>query len=940
MIEEIRQAGQAAIGEYEKLLRDRRTTAEAIAATAQRVSEIVSENGARVYDRIEPFVEALTALRRVRGEAISLHELKHADAERIDELETRVAEQTAQISERTVAFLVDERSLEPYRQRADAFDAKIAEQATVLDARALGEDVADAAAALELLIEVVGNLEMDDATLRTAIIDRVSAIFATINAARSTLRARTSELGQAEGAAEFASQIKLVEQSVTNYLDLCDTPESTDQYQTRVMIQLEELEGKFSEFDAFVVELVEKRDEVVRAFDARRVSLLEQRNRRAQSMAEAADRVLAGVKSRVDRMESVNEINSYLAGDLMVDKARDLIDRLRNLGDPVKADDVQSRLNTIREEAVRQLKDRQDLQADGVNTIRFGRHVFSVNTQPVELTTAVRGGDLQLHLTGTRFYETVDDPELIEARAYWNRPLVSESDTVYRGEYLAYRMLREVESLPADEREAVMHESEDERLARVQAYMAPRYREGYVKGVHDRDATLIFTQLLDLSAKVGLLRYPTRPRALASAYWQASAGRDDRRELEHQLQGFGRVVATFPHAGKQPVYIAELARRIDTFAKGFACFDGVSIELAAKYLFAELVRAINPASPHEFVVGPEATDLSHAFLTHLRATKSLNAYQESVDALADLGPRYVLIRDWVEAYAKSASDETMLAFVDETAAILLEGTHRPNVSRLIDVSVRREIEGLVGDHTVIEQGQVTIDYHAMISKLDRFVTHEVPAFELFQAAKKRVVEAAAVRMRVHEFEPRVLSSFVRNRLVDQVFLPLIGDNLAKQMGTADTNTRTDRMGLLLLISPPGYGKTTLMEYIAARLGVVFIKVNGPALGHGVTSLDPHEAPNAAAREEVNKLNLAFEMGDNVVIYVDDIQHTNPEFLQRFISLCDGTRRIEGVYRGQTRTYDLRGRKVAVVMAGNPYTESGEKFRLPDMLTNRADTYNL
>jgi predicted methyltransferase MtxX (methanogen marker protein 4) len=28
------------------------------------------------------------------------------------------------------------------------------------------------------------------------------------------------------------------------------------------------------------------------------------------------------------------------------------------------------------------------------------------------------------------------------------------------------------------------------------------------------------------------------------------------------------------------------------------------------------------------------------------------------------------------------------------------------------------------------------------------------------------------------------------------------------------------------------------------------------------------------------------------------------------------------------------------MAGNPYTESGQKFKLPDMLANRADTYNL
>ncbi|MCG8508870.1 MAG: hypothetical protein MI741_06535, partial [Rhodospirillales bacterium] len=76
------------------------------------------------------------------------------------------------------------------------------------------------------------------------------------------------------------------------------------------------------------------------------------------------------------------------------------------------------------------------------------------------------------------------------------------------------------------------------------------------------------------------------------------------------------------------------------------------------------------------------------------------------------------------------------------------------------------------------------------------------------------------------------------------------------------------------------------------------------------------------------------------IYVDDIQHTSSEFLQKFISLCDAQRRIEGVYKGHTRTYDFRGRKVAVVMAGNPYTESGERFKIPDMLANRADTYNL
>ena len=222
----------------------------------------------------------------------------------------------------------------------------------------------------------------------------------------------------------------------------------------------------------------------------------------------------------------------------------------------------------------------------------------------------------------------------------------------------------------------------------------------------------------------------------------------------------------------------------------------------------------------------------------------------------------------------------------------------------------------------------------------KFERNVVPQFVNFHALKQQVIKRERARLRLDEFKPKVLSSFVRNQLIDQVYLPLVGDNLAKQIGAAGASKRTDLMGLLLVISPPGYGKTTLMEYISSRLGIVFIKINGPALGHSVVSLDPEEAPNAAAREEIVKLNFALEMGDNVMICVDDIQHCNPEFLQKFISLCDGQRRIEGVWRGKPRTYDLRGRKVAVVMAGNPYTESGQKFKIPDMLANRADTYNL
>jgi hypothetical protein len=37
-----------------------------------------------------------------------------------------------------------------------------------------------------------------------------------------------------------------------------------------------------------------------------------------------------------------------------------------------------------------------------------------------------------------------------------------------------------------------------------------------------------------------------------------------------------------------------------------------------------------------------------------------------------------------------------------------------------------------------------------------------------------------------------------------------------------------------------------MEYVADRLGLIFVRINCPALGHHVTSIDPATAPNSAA----------------------------------------------------------------------------------------------
>ena len=483
--------------------------------------------------------------------------------------------------------------------------------------------------------------------------------------------------------------------------------------------------------------------------------------------------------------------------------------------------------------------------------------------------------------------------------------------------------------------------------------MGPRYEEAYSKGVHDHDAAILLRALLEMKTTIGLLRFQTRARAMARVFWRQFGDPADKQRMAATLRGFGTVVRLFPNATAQAQYVAGLRTMLAGFAAQTELYPDFLVDEAAEYLFCELTgagretlsspsgRGQGEGRQETFIVSRRAADLAAAFQRHLQQHNFAETFAASVDAVQTAPvDRVLLLRDWIEAFLEPRPETQPddWEYVDEVVACLLDGPGEPE--HIVDGQVTRELSGLAGTHPLTAGGRYHLNYNRFMFKLDQFERRVVPLYRRFVQSKKALVDAARDDMKLEEFRPRVLTSFVRNKLIDEVYLPLIGDNLAKQIGVAGEQKRTDRMGLLLVISPPGYGKTTLMEYIANRLGLIFMKINGPAIGHRVTSLDPAEAPNAAAREELLRLNLAFEMGDNVMLYVDDIQHCHAEFLQKFISLCDAQRKIEGVYKGRTRTYDLRGRKVCVVMAGNPYTESGEMFRIPDMLANRADIYNL
>ncbi|WP_326670977.1 DNA repair ATPase [Streptomyces sp. NBC_01257] len=912
---ELRDTAQQVLAEFDAVREQTRHAAEAVEETAERITALVRRVRGEAPRSAADWVGRLTELRHAHGHLATLAEMRYADTGRIAELTAATADDLTAAGRRAVAFLSGEDAFAGYHEDVARLTEEAGELATVADASALGERLAGMTDGLSTVTDVVTGLDIGDGVVRTSILERIAEVLGGVNRARATLDARRRTLLDREGRAEFAAEFALLGQAVTAALAAADTPDACDDQLARLLLQLENLEARFAEFDDFLAELGERRTEVYEAFSARRQTLQDAVARRTERLAGSAARVLDTVARRSAALPDADAVHTYFASDPMVAKVRRTAGELRALGDTVRAEELEGQLLAARQEAGRALRDRSELYTDDGATIRLGRHRFAVNTQPFELTLVPQGEGLAFAVTGTDYRMPVTDPEFAATRPYWDQSLPSESPAVYRGEHLAARLLAE----QGADRLTALDDVELATLVRESA--AASYDEGYQRGVHDEDATAILAALLRLHTGAGLLRHPPAVRAAAQLFWVHGADEARRTSWTRRARSLARARETFGLTPAVDALQEEWAAAIDV--------DGSAA--VASYLFEELT-----SGPDGFVTGAAV----RGFLDKFRRTAGSSAYDDDLTALGDdLPARRQLVEGWLTSYARASG--TDLDAGDIAEAVAVELCPEPLLTRYEgDAPLTATVDGLLGVHPRVERGRLTVRIDELLSRTAGFRARTVPGFRDYQRRRTALVAAERARLRLDDHRPRVMSAFVRNRLLDEVYLPLIGDSLAKQLGTADAGRRTDSQGLLLLVSPPGYGKTTLMEYVADRLGLVLVKISGPNLGHEVTSLDPAQARGATARQEIEKINFALEAGNNTLLYLDDIQHTSPELLQKFIPLCDATRRIEGVRDGEPRSYDLRGKRFAVCMAGNPYTESGERFRVPDMLANRADVWNL
>ena len=922
-LKEIRTTAENAIEEFDKVVRIKAETNKALDEEKKNATALFDKIKFTRFEKIDEFVFLLSELRAQTGRIISLKELRYTDLVLIEKLEAETREQVAKLSEACVQFLVKDKALEPYKKRIQEKEGKIDAVQKVIEGKKLLEDFDQVGKDLELLIEIVGNLKIEDTSLSTKIIDDISLIFSTLNQVKAKLKNKISSLGSVEANAQFFAQLKLIDQSIVSYLDLSDTVPKCDDYLAKIMLQLEELQGKFAENEDFLEKITEKQENIYEAFESRKNQILDARNKKVTNISSSSERILKSIQSKLKQLDSVDKINAYYASDILIDKVRENVKQLFELEDSGKAESLATALKSAREDAIRQLRDKQDL-FEGENTIKFGKYRFATNQQVLDLSILKKEDGFYFHLLGTDYFEKIKNDILDQNETLWEQELVSENDEVSRAEYLANLVFQK----------AVKSEDKKLDLVALSTEIAKeRYSDAYTKGVHDVDAAKIAAVLLHKYQEAEILAYASKYRICALLAWY-NLNEEKRDAFDQKIKAAGMIQSVFPEAADYQHLLLQLKQPIQAFNQEFKIFDiqqESEYMMAAKYLYEEFL------TDNFWSMSESAVKMYKSFTKFLVSKKKVDAFETSLKQTLHIADKYVLAKHWLKSYTEN-QNATDYFIAEEVCFVMLKGL--PESKKSIAFEATAKLENLLSNHPLIQDGIYHFDYYNFIEKLNNYSQSVVPAFEAFKEQKSALIEGYKQKLRLHEFKPRVLSSFVRNQLIDKVYLNIIGDNLAKQIGESGDAKRTDRQGLLLLISPPGYGKTTLMEYICNRLGLVFVKINGPAIGHDIVSLDPNEAKNAAAKQELQKLNFGLEMGNNIMLYLDDIQHCNPEFLQKFISLTDAQRKIEGIYNDVPKTYDLRGKKVCVVMAGNPYTESGDKFRVPDMLANRADIYNL
>jgi ATPase involved in DNA repair/ATPase family associated with various cellular activities (AAA) len=910
---ELRKSAGDVLDEMATVTDGQREAALRLSEGEKEVADFLATSELALRDA-DAFIESLTRAKGTLSKLATLSEVRYIDQDAVAVLSTRVEETYENLGGKAVEFLGQPKAFDGLLGTL-AEAGRVGGRATV--AAGIDEQIAiieTVGSRTSLLTEVVGALDVADVTKRTAVLGALSGVLAERNSVRAQLDVRRAGLRATENEAAFAATNGVVGQRLQSSLLLATTPNACDSGMAELLADVENAELAYGDVERFAAALDLRRNEISDAFARRRDELVQQRHARIERVVLSAQRTLATLSERASQQADRSLVDTLFATDPLAARVKAAIVELRSLGEEGRSGELEVSLAAARDAARRAVTDRSELFADGM--VLLGKHRVGVNNERFDIRLALDPNEptdspnrVVARLTGTELTIPLPhntDSELVRLHPEWiEQSYGSETPTICRALALALAAVDGGLDL------AVIG-APGKAVSALRDFAAAHPELGAEPGIHDEDAARFLAALRPVLSGGFGLQMPGRLRG-AAAIFRHRLSPESRKEVERKLRTVAALGSTSRRtvAGVVEQWRSELdpllgAFSVDPDQRSHAMLDIVHL-LADPVQLAMSATAARHA--HEIRVWATGADIE------FDSQNLTEIFQVVVDRLSRGNSEH------------SAADADLAGEV--CALIIAPDTQISSVESVVTVEdLRSSGPGIADGKSVVPIAQ----------RLTEWRSHRrggVEEFRTFEVARTAVISDLRRALATDQLRPRVITGFVRNRLVDEVLLPLVGDAMAKQLGL-----NGPAQGLMMLISPPGYGKTTLLEYVADLLGFAMVKVNGPAIGSEVTSLDPATAPDAASAAELIKLNRAFAMGTNTICLIDDIQHLHPELLQRFIPLCDATRRIEGVIDGQARTFDLRGKRFVIAMAGNPYTSVGASFRLPDMLANRADVHNL
>lgn len=355
---------------------------------------------------------------------------------------------------------------------------------------------------LDMLFELMVGLKVDDVIVCICVVELILVLYGCFNQVCVCVDQCCRLFGLVEVVVQFVVQFVLFLQLIISVLVLFIDFECVDEQLLCLLVQLEELESQFGEYEQFFGDILSKCEELVEVFEMYKQVLLDDCQCKVCLVLDVVNWIFDGLVRCIECFVIVDEFNVFFVGDLLIFKLCELVECLCMLYDNVKVDDIEVWLKGVCDQVVCQLCDCSDLYEVGGNVVWFGLcYCFSVNMQVLDLILLLCGDVLVIYLIGIDFLEILYDLELDVFKLFWLVIFDLELFMLYCGEYLVGSLLLVVQEgcdgfdLVVLQYDVVNLEVLDQCVC---VFVVLCYCEGYECGIYDYDVVLILCVLLFL----------------------------------------------------------------------------------------------------------------------------------------------------------------------------------------------------------------------------------------------------------------------------------------------------------------------------------------------------------------------------------------------------------------------------------------------------------